>query len=743
MKKIRRYTLITVMVTILLMTFTGCGNKKERQINENENSGYIYTAEYKYFNTESYMPYASVFAADGSLYFAGFTDNTSHFFRLSPEEKEPLEIPLALEENTWINSITREGDRGLLLACSRYDEELQKLILMRLSLEGEILETIDTLDRFLNIPNFEVENLARDKEGNYYITSGKSLYILEPENNLSIYELKAELLIKSLIYLEEDDRLLILYSDKTLGEVNRRGRKLQPVNTKISFGYGTYTAGREKDLLYSSEGGLYVCNIEDEKPEMLVNWADNNLDKTNIQSFMVLEDGRIAALSVLSASFGSENEIALLTKTDAAELQEKTALTYGYACLNSVTNSAIVKFNKTNPKYRIELKSYGDETMTPDEKKLMLQKDIIAGKGPDIFDIGLFFSEEERYELIEMGILEDLNPYFEKDSVIKRADYREDVLQVYGEQDKLYAVMPVFSLGFLAGRVSDLGEENAWTLEEMLAFIDKQPEDIRILPNAGKTDMLNMFCELNINRFINMETGECSFNNAEFKSLLEAASRFPAEAEKKGILNDIEDVRNGKLLLMRGSLMNVGDFQKFNFIFGEPVNFIGYPSSTGKGALAGACTSVMAISRSSENKEGAWEFIRFILNEQQQENYAAEGLPIKISVLDRLFERQMKPEYIKDANGNLKEKPKGGWGLGSPADEVTFSVDYYASTEEETARAKELLDSIGNSMGNVNNRQVYKIIEEEAAAFFNGHKSIDETVDIIQSRVQNYVNEKR
>lgn len=742
MKKGRKYALSVCIMHLLLLFFTGCGSEKISVNNENDTSGYIYTSEYKYFNTEDYMPYASVFTEDGALYFAGFSDNTSRLLCLSPEEKEPTELPLTLDENTWIGGIAEDWEEGIIFACSQYGEELQRLVLMRMSFKGEILEAVDTLDRFLNIPNFEVKDLARDKEGNYYIASGKSLYILHPAD-LSVDELKAEKTIGSLIYLEGDDRLLIRYTDKTLGEAGRRQRKLRDVKTDISFGYGTYVAGREKDILYSAEGGLYTCNIEDEKPELLINWTDNDFDRNNIQSFTVLADGRIAVLSVLPASFGSENEIAVLTQTDSDVIQEKEVLTYGYVYLNSTTNSAIVKFNKTNPKYRIELQPYGDESMKPDERRMLLQKDIISGKGPDIFDIGLGFSEAERYELIEMGILEDLTSYFEKDPVIDREDYLEDVLRVYGKEETLYAIMPVFALGFIAGRVSDLGEESAWTLEEMLAFINRQPEGIRILPNANKLDMLDMFCKMNLNRFVDMETGECSFNSIEFKRLLETASRFPAEAEKSDLLSDIEAVKSGELLMMRGSLLNVGDFQKFDFIFGEPVNFIGFPSNTGKGALAGACTSVMAIGSSSENKEGAWEFIRFILEEQQQEHYASEGLPIKISVLERLFERQMKPEYIEDENGNLKEKSKGGWSLGSPDGEITFSVDYYATSEEENTRAKELLGSIGNSMDNMNNRQIYKIIEEEAAAFFSGHKSIDETADVIQSRVQNYVNEKR
>ena len=41
------------------------------------------------------------------------------------------------------------------------------------------------------------------------------------------------------------------------------------------------------------------------------------------------------------------------------------------------------------------------------------------------------------------------------------------------------------------------------------------------------------------------------------------------------------------------------------------------------------------------------------------------------------------------------------------------------------------------------NGEILKIMEEETAAYFNGQKSAKEVADIIQSRVQIYVNESR
>ncbi len=38
---------------------------------------------------------------------------------------------------------------------------------------------------------------------------------------------------------------------------------------------------------------------------------------------------------------------------------------------------------------------------------------------------------------------------------------------------------------------------------------------------------------------------------------------------------------------------------------------------------------------------------------------------------------------------------------------------------------------------------IYEIVNEEAASYFNGDKSLDEVASLIQSRVNIYVNEQR
>ncbi len=60
-------------------------------------------------------------------------------------------------------------------------------------------------------------------------------------------------------------------------------------------------------------------------------------------------------------------------------------------------------------------------------------------------------------------------------------------------------------------------------------------------------------------------------------------------------------------------------------------------------------------------------------------------------------------------------------------------------TDDEIQTVLNYLDTV-NQIGNYND-SVRNIIFEEAAAYFSGQKTAAEVADIIQSRVQIYVNE--
>ena len=147
------------------------------------------------------------------------------------------------------------------------------------------------------------------------------------------------------------------------------------------------------------------------------------------------------------------------------------------------------------------------------------------------------------------------------------------------------------------------------------------------------------------------------------------------------------------------------------------------------------------MSSKSKYKDGVWEFLRTLIDQEYQDSLVNEygnwGFPIRKASLDKQFELDMKPNYYEDEEGNQIEQPKTTWGW----DDV--SIEIMAATQEEIDTVKALITSAERIVSGNPDQQIINIITEEAESFFNGQKSAADVANIIQNRVQIYVNENR
>ena len=191
--------------------------------------------------------------------------------------------------------------------------------------------------------------------------------------------------------------------------------------------------------------------------------------------------------------------------------------------------------------------------------------------------------------------------------------------------------------------------------------------------------------------------------------------------------------REGKVVAM---MYNVSGFRDYQYVqqgtFGEPVTMIGYPTGNGDGSAIMPALQ-MAMSAKSSCKEGAWQFLRYYLTDEYQDAIPY-GLPLSIKKLDSMGEEAMKKPTYTDENGNEVES-EDYYYLGG------VEIPINPMTKEEVENFKKTLYSF-NQVYNYDDNLI-QIIEEEAAAFFNGQKSAKDVAAIIQSRVKIYVNENR
>ena len=189
--------------------------------------------------------------------------------------------------------------------------------------------------------------------------------------------------------------------------------------------------------------------------------------------------------------------------------------------------------------------------------------------------------------------------------------------------------------------------------------------------------------------------------------------------------------------------------------FGEDITFTGFPVSTeGESGSMITASSEMAISSKSKHKDGAWEFIKYVIlnnvtdepeyvwNEStgKQETtgnttYLSKNynLPVLRDQLRKLGTQSMNTSYYIDADGNKTEQ----------------SISYFIGDQEikSSPLTQEDVDMLIDYFSSVTrlsryDQSINDIINEETALFFDGTKSVDETAYIIQSRASIYMSEQ-
>lgn len=747
MKKIAAILLAAAMMTGM----TGCGGSGDDNTPKRE---FYYVPEYHDLSMKiNYISNAEM--AEDMLYLFGSSwndetgDVTQYMYRYDFASGELSEHQMEVEETSSLQGLY-PNDNGNFYAIANTYEEIEgtgefpeyrnRMEIWEIaSSDGSILSKKDLSGAIEDAENFWVQYMAIDGQGNLYLSDGNTaIHILDGQGN-KLFSLELDNWVENL-FTAGDGTVYI----KTWGEM---GQELKPIDmqtkkfgdtvssTALSSRNNAYNQrfykGEDERLFVSDSNGLFYYDMKTDMAEEILVWLDADINGDNVSKAGKLADGRYWVLTEEYRDNGTEYSLATLKKTPASEVKVKEELVYATMWLDQNVRNTIIDFNKTNENYRITVKEYGSD----DYQTSMTQfnNDLTSGNCPDLIDI----SNIEFSKYASKGVFEDLYAYMEKDG-INRSDYLENIFKAYEVDGKLYGFIPQFYINTMAAKTSKIGDMPGWTLQDLLNFAEANNPDN--LFSYGSRDSIFYYCIYNnIDDFINWETGECHFNSEEFIRTLEFAAKFPEEPDYNDEEGTSAKLRNDKVLLMQTSVSSVQEYQMMNGLFGEEVTFIGYPNSEGKGNLIQPTSGSVAISGKSKHKDGAWEFVKVLLSEEYQSEIVdghAWGFPVKKSALDKQFEMDMTPEYYTDENGKQVEAPKTSWGYDD------FQMDIMAASQEEVDAVKEIITSAEKTTTSIN-EELNNIIQEETAAFFNSQKSAKDTADVIQNRVQIYVNENR
>lgn len=627
--------------------------------------------------------------------------------------------------------------RFLLAQNARF---IQTSSILKVDTSGNIAFEQD-MDLRANAENVSCNGIAVDKEGNLYLAlntwsnndSGNSVSsdeyftLVIGEDGSQKGRIPSDGYTSRLVGLADGTVASIGYGDA--------GCELRPLDVgamkeqtdkAIEVPSDTVSVLDEKNLLVTEGSSVYKYNLDTKEKEEFFSWMDCNISSSSVSSYGVLSDGRIAAYLQNWNSNGNQTEIALIKEVDASEVADTVNLTLACMWTGSDVEEKVIAFNKSQDKYHITMKSYGDGA---EEYEDAVNSFNTAVTSDSNIDLVLFNDYSQAINFASKGLNVDLYGLLDKDTELSRDDFLPNVLTACEYDGKLAILPQTFTLQTVIGKADDVGTTPGWTVSDMKALIASKPEGTQLFWGMDRTSALTALMSLGYNDFINWEDASCNFDSQEFIDVLDFANMFPEEFEYR---DDMEDstvlLSQGKQLLDTYYLSDFEQVQMYRAIFGGPTTFIGYPTSEGNGAML-SLNNIIGISNSCKDVDGAWQFLRtFYLPKKSSDGDSDYTYGFSIR----------KDDFEKYCQNAMKADSDGGstWGWGE------FEVEIQPATQEDVDQVKDLVYNTTAVSGAVSD-DITNIINEEAAAYFSGQKSAEDVAKIIQSRMQVYLSETK
>ncbi len=696
------------------------------------------------------------------------------------EAYQPTALPEGTEGNVGVESITAADDGTIWLTEHvgvytfdlpenfnpenddkwNYHTYEESIIRRQLDASGNEIGRVDISDLAGKLGVEYVYANLFDRAGNLYAVTETEIIMLDPQLN-KVFSVEGEDIAGSPTLLSNGRLGLLnyIYDEEketgawTMKTVDPEAQDWGEEYTLPENAYNAYPGGGEYLFYYQNGDSIYGYKAGAAEGEKIFSWIDSDINRSNMEFFSFLPDGRVVVVTREWQSDNSKVELAIMTATDRSQLPEKTTLTYATMYLGYDVRSQIIEFNKTSDKYRIEVRDYSEFATAEDSSAGLtrLNTEIVAGNVPDMLET----SSIPLRQYAAKGLLEDLWPFIENDTDIGgRAGVMEHVLNAAEQDGKLYEIFTNFAIRTVAGPKNIVGDRMSWTLADLQEALAKMPEGCAIFGQTDtKTDMLSNVMAQNADSFVDWSTGQCRFDSEDFKALLAFCNSFPAEYDWENSQDEWEDpytrIISGKQMLTSVYFSQLRwDFLENDGLFKSQggAAFIGYPREDGGVGSSFTTNGGVAMSAACKDKEGAWSFMRTRLLSQSTDEESARywsNFPVNKADFDKMVEEAMTVQYEQDENGQplLDENGqpieiKETWWISDD-----LQLEQGAVTQEQYDRFMALYNAVDSVY--YFDEAIYDIVADMAGAYFAGDRSLDDTAAQIQSRVTLYVNENR
>lgn len=570
-----------------------------------------------------------------------------------------------------------------------------------------------------------------DKDNNYYVMND-GIFRLDREGK-TVWHWK-DGRVRDICQLF-DGRIMLLVNIKDKLKLAELDPGTGEVSVKDSIEIeedGNYIGAGESGLLLLNKEGFWEVDADNGSKICVMPFEGSSYSFGEVVDFRQTGDGKIETIK--------GREVESLQLADVRE--NRTKVTVRNNSFSAWQKYWTEEFNRRSDSYYVVLESCSSS----EEKDYRTRTgvELATGKGPDIIG-GELLSDVE--SLIKKGVLEDLTPYI-KESGIREEDYFPCTFSCWKDHEKIYAVDTYINLAGAGLWISETLLENSGEpdIEALINALYNYPEEKVVFRTYGIPTAVLQYCFFvgtdSLFGTVDWEKGTCDFSGELFAKLLETVKRYGYSEEKKEY-SALAEFRNDNNCYLRESFAQLAQ---------EGKRYVGYLTDDGCHSMMHS-SRVMCLNSGSANKEGAWEYLSFLLGQEAQLDFryrcmggqTVNGYPVSRSAFAEVMAAEMQEGAIGETvtpRGNIVPDYKAGQ---DKIQELNWNAEEYRKLydlrEETVKEIESILEDVRHRP--LRTEPIQEIICEEAAYYFNGSKSIEEVVKVIQNRVQLYLNEHR
>lgn len=260
-----------------------------------------------------------------------------------------------------------------------------------------------------------------------------------------------------------------------------------------------------------------------------------------------------------------------------------------------------------------------------------------------------------------------------------------------------------------------------------------------MFPDASSEEIVREIMYGMLDSFVNREQGTSEFTSQEFYNILKIAKNYGKKQSKIELEEEIQELLSGDLLFSKITVTPF-DVELYAEALQEDFVFLDPSFESGMGGVFWSSGIQCGIVDNSKYKDGAWQFVRMYFTKQYQDlnqevimfGMVSDGIPVRKDCFEEFVLRYTATEsYEKD--GVWIEPIQGSAG--------TSRFDYTVAplTKEQENIFRKIVT--GTVQKEKTDEQIISILLEESKAYFDGEKSQTQVVEIIQKRVNTYLDE--